>query len=63
MRIITRKELPLVLAAIVFAVIMGGLHILLHGISRDFGAGLALGLVLGIFIAGLAIGWKRGELD
>lgn len=63
MRIITRKELPIVIAAIIFAVMMGGLQILLHGISRDFGAGLAVGAILGGTIIGLAIGRKRGELD
>lgn len=63
MRIIDRKSLPIVFAAILFAVGMAVWHWLLRGFSSDFGTGIAIGGMLGTFITGLAIGWRRGELD
>lgn len=62
MRTIDRKGLPIVLAALLFAVVMGFLHVMLRGINGDFGTGFAVGLGIGVLMSLIAVGWRRGEL-
>lgn len=50
-------------ALVLFAVVMGGWHLLARGINADFGAGFAVGAVLAIVITAVAVGWRRGEMS
>lgn len=52
--------LPAVCLA-VFAAFMLGLHWLQRGISLEFGEGLSVGLLIGIFTALLAVGPRTGR--
>lgn len=49
-------------AALMFAAIMAGLHFMITGFNGDFGAGFAIGLIVGITLALIAAGWRKGEM-
>lgn len=61
-RLLDKRWPWMALCLILFALVMGFLHYLMHGISKDFGAGFALGLVVSAVIVLTAVGWRRGEL-
>lgn len=50
------------LAFVLFVSGIGAIHALQHGVSRDFGLGLSLGLALGGVLTALAADWcTRGR--
>lgn len=50
------------LAAFLFIGVMAGLKFMMTGFNEDFGWGFGIGLMIGFFIALLAVGWRRGEM-
>lgn len=52
-----------ILALFLFIAAQSVLWYMIKGFNEDFGMGFAIGLTVGIFIALIAVGWRRGELD
>lgn len=42
------------IALILFGLVMGGIHLLITGISTEFGAGIVVGMAVGMGLLGLA---------
>lgn len=49
-------------AMLLFAAGLGFIHFMLEGINEDFGTGFAVGLMVGITVALVAAGWRKGEM-
>lgn len=56
-----RQSVFAIVAMLVFALIMGGLWVMLHGFGENFGVGVAVGMIAGLALATAAVGWRRPE--
>lgn len=43
--------------------VLAGIHWLQHGISAEFGLGVSCGLIVGILLTSLALGWRKQGTD
>lgn len=62
MRILDKNWPWQFLAAFLFIGVMAGLKFMMTGFNQDFGWGFGIGLMIGVFIALLGAGWRRGEM-
>lgn len=62
MRILDKNWPWYVFPFLAFVAIMAGLHFMIRGINQDFGAGFVTGSLIGLIIALVAVGWRRGEM-
>jgi hypothetical protein len=62
MRILDKNWPFHALAMLLFAGGLGFVHFMISGIDKNFGAGFAIGAAVGVTIALLAAGWRKGEM-
>jgi uncharacterized protein YebE (UPF0316 family) len=58
---VERGSVFVTICIVAFALAMAGLRFMLTGINEDFGYGFGVGILIGMPIALLAVGWRRGE--
>lgn len=62
MRVLDRRGFWVSLCVIALALVLAGIRYMQKGFGEDFGFAFSIGMLLGIFLTMLAVGWRRGEL-